>query len=82
MAESGEDSDLELSSSTLAALNEFRQEEAVRQQVQEDLLSGKAAIQVFSLLSIVQAVTFFHFENEILDDYVCLSAGLYVFHHL
>jgi len=45
MAESGEDSDLELSSSTLAALNEFRQEEAVRQQVQEDLLSGKAAIQ-------------------------------------
>ena len=65
MAESGEDSDLELSSSTLAALNEFRQEEAVRQQVQEDLLSGKAAIQVFSLLSIVQAVTFFHFENEV-----------------
>ena len=49
MADSGEDSDLELSSSTLAALNEFRQEEAVRQQVQEDLLSGKAAIQVFSL---------------------------------
>ena len=77
MAESGEDSDLELSSSTLAALNEFRQEEAVRQQVQEDLLSGKAAIQVFSLLSIVQALTFIHFENEILlDDYVCLSAGL------
>ena len=77
MAESGEDSDLELSSSTLAALNEFRQEEAVRQQVQEDLLSGKAAIQVFSLLSSVQAVTFFHFENEILDDYVCLSAGYF-----
>ena len=64
MAESGEDSDLELSSSTLAALNEFRQEEAVRQQVQEDLLSGKAAIQVFSLLSIVQAVTFFHLKMK------------------
>ena len=60
MADSGEDSDLELSSSTLAALNEFRQEEAVRQQVQEDLLSGKAAIQVFSLLSNVQAMTFLY----------------------
>ena len=79
MAESGEDSDLELSSSTLAALNEFRQEEAVRQQVQEDLLSGKAAIQVFSLLSIVQAVTFFHFENEILDDYTAKKLILYLY---
>ena len=46
MAQSdGEDSDLELSSATLAALNEFRQEEATRQQVQDDLLSGKLAHQ-------------------------------------